>query len=314
MNDLAPPPPTAITTTIALRAGMGQPFAAWQSRFTSAAAQAPGFLTLDIAPAFAGSPDWLIIQRFRSSETLDQWRRSPMRTRMFADLAPMQRADGPEPADDATQAPDPLSSVTEVITTVVEPGKEQMFQAWAERIQASQATFPGYMGTLVQAPVSAEAPYWTTLVRFSTPAQLDAWLGSPDRRNLLQTADANVATWKSHRLPSPFAGWFPGGEDRRAPPAWKQTTLVLLVLFPVVMLEIEFLSPYLAGQHLAVATFIGNAISVSLVSWPLMQIAVFCMRWWLQPAPAHRRRIEALGAGTMLALYAIELATFMLLY
>ena len=70
----------------------------------------------------------------------------------------------------------------------------------------------------------------------------------------------------------------------------------------------------LGGQHLAVATFIGNAISVSLVSWPLMQIAVFCMKWWLQPSPAHRRRAEILGIAAMLGLYLMELIAFRLTF
>jgi uncharacterized protein len=292
---------------------MGQPFADWQSKLTSAAAQAPGFLTLDIAPTFAGSPDWQIVQRFRSPEALGLWQTSPIRRQMFAELALMRHSDGAVLDDEATRSIGPLPCVTEVITTVVAPGKEPIFQAWTERIQASQAMFPGYMGTMVQAPVSAEMQYWTTLVRFSTPAQLDAWLGSSDRKRLLQRVEPDVATWKSYRMTSPFAGWFPAAETR-PPPAWKQTTLVLLVLFPVVMLEIRFLSPLLAGQHMAVSTFIGNAISVSLVSWPLMRIAVFGMGWWLRPGPAPRWRREALGACTMLALYAAELSIFMLLY
>lgn len=311
MNDSTRPPATAITTNITLRAEMGQPFAAWQSKFTNAAAQATGFLALDIAPAFAGSRDWRIIQRFRSPEALDLWRTSSLRGQMFAELASMQLPGEAEFDDETLHSLDPLSCVTEVIMTVVEPGKEPIFRAWAETIQASQSIFPGYMGTLIQAPVSEEVQYWTTLVRFSTPAQLDAWLGSPDRKQLLQRVEPDVASWKSYRMASPFAGWFPT-TGNQTPPAWKQTTLVLLVLFPVVMLEIKFLSPLLAGQHVAIATFIGNAISVSLVSWPLMKVAVFCMGWWLRPAPARRWRREALGVCTMLALYIIELAIFML--
>ena len=310
MNDMSPPLATATTTRITLRPGAAPDFARWQAAFTRALADAPGFLTLDIGPAFVGAADWRIVQRFRSAEALGCWQASPRRADLFADLVAL-RADGAE--DETTDTPDPLACVTEVITTLVEPGKEQAFQDWAERIQARQAMFPGYMGTLVQAPVSAEIRYWTTLVRFGTPAELDGWLGSADRAQLLQRADPAMATWKSHRLTSPFAGWFPATEERPSPPAWKQSALVLLMLFPVVMLEIRFLSPLLAGLHVAAATFVGNAISVALTSWPLMGMAVFCMGWWLQPAPARRRRVELLGAATMAALYAIELAIFLLL-
>ena len=229
---------------------------------------------------------------------------------MFAEMAPMRHPDETNSDNETTHSLDPLSCVTEVITTVVEPGKESVFQAWAEDIQASQAQFPGYMGTLFQAPLSAEVPYWTTLVRFS-PASARTWLSSP-LATVARTVNPEIATWKSHRMASPFAGWFPASEN--PPPAWKQTALVLLMLFPVVMLEIKFLSPHLAGLDTAIATFIGNAISVSLMSWPLMKIAVRGMGWWLRCTPARRWQREVLGACTMLALYGIELAIFMLLF
>ena len=305
---------SAITTKIALRAGSELRFADWQSAFTRVASVAAGFVSLELIPTYAGSAEWQIVQRFRSPQSLEAWRAADERADLLAGLALMRAPDSPEPADEAAPDFHALSCVTEVITTVVEPGKEADFRAWSERMQARQASFPGYMGTLVQAPLSGELPYWTTLVRFSTPAQLDAWLASAERKALLEGADPSVSTWKSRRMDNAFASWFVGPDDQRPPPAWKQTALVLLVLFPVVMLEIKFLSPYLAALPLAVATFIGNAISVALVSWPLMALAIAGLKWWLQPAPARRWRMEALGACTILGLYAVEIFTFTRLY
>jgi uncharacterized protein len=314
MSGMALPSATGVTTKVTVASGNDNLFATWQSAFTRAASAASGFVSLEIIPAFAGSPDWHLIQRFRSAEMLELWRKSAQRISLLADLARMQGSAKLEPQEEVAPDFHSLSCVTEVITSVVEPGKEESFQAWAESVQAKQAIFPGYMGTLVQAPLSVEVPYWTTLVRYSTPAQLEAWLGSAERKALLQTADPLVSHWKSQRMASPFGGWFPSEPDRAPAPAWKQTTLVLLVLFPVVMLEIRFLSPFLRGQHVAIATFIGNAISVSLVSWPLMKIAVKFLGWWLQPNPARRWLIEVMGVCTLLALYAAEVLIFMLLY
>jgi antibiotic biosynthesis monooxygenase (ABM) superfamily enzyme len=306
--------PSGITTRVTLLPGADAAWPTWQSRFTRAATAAAGFVSLEIIPIAAGALQWHIIQRFRSAEDLGVWRASEARQRLMEALTPLRAAAGGEA--DEEMAPDfhSVSTVTEVITTTVAPGQEDAYQDWAERMQANQAAFPGYMGTLVQAPLSPEVPYWTTLVRFATPAQLDAWMGARVRTELLKRADPHVSSWQSHRLSSPFGAWFPPAGDRPAAAAWKQTCLVLLVLFPVVMIEIRFLSPLLKGQHVAVATFIGNAISVSLVSWPLMKIAVFFLGWWLQPAPALRWRMEVLGACTIIALYLIELLTFMLLY
>ncbi|MCF4129162.1 antibiotic biosynthesis monooxygenase [Methylobacterium sp. SyP6R] len=299
---------TAIVTRISLRSGAEDDFSRWQAALTRAACEAPGFVSLEIVPVAPQAPDWHVVQRFRDSAALGAWRDGPARAEYLAALAPLLDPD--HPADDEA-APDvhDLACVTEVVATRVEPGREPAFRAWAEAAQAAQARFPGYAGTLVQAPLPPQIPYWTALVRFATPAELDAWLASPERRALLRQADPAVATWTSRRLAAPFAGWFPE-EGGATPPAWKQTALVLLVLFPVVMLEIRFLSPLTAGLPVAVATFIGNAISVALVSWLLMGLATAALGWWLTPAPQARRRIEFLGACVMLGLYAAEIALF----
>lgn len=303
---------TSIMTKITLVEGRAADFARWQAVFTRAAAMAPGFASIEILPEFAGSSEWRIIQRFRDAASLDAWQRAPARAARIAELDSM-RVHG-EAGDGDELAPDfhSLSCVTEVIASEVKPSHEADFQAWASDVQAKQALFPGYMGTLVQAPVSEALPYWTTLVRYSSQEELERWLASSERKALLDRSDPEVSTWKSRRL-SPFAGWFPSEPDRPAPAAWKQTMLVLLVLFPVVMLEIRFLSPITAGLPGPVATFIGNAISVALVSWPLMRFAIAGLGWWLQPPPAQRGRNEALGLATVLLLYAIEIAIFLLL-
>ncbi|HTH99835.1 MAG TPA: hypothetical protein VL752_02720 [Acidisoma sp.] len=305
---------TAIMTKVIVLEGCEAPFAAWQSGFTHAATAAPGFVSLEIIPAFAGAVEWRIIQRFQTAELLGQWQDSPARRQFLTDLGPLRGGAQGDLLDEVAPDFHSLSCVTEVITTEVEAGREASFQTWAESVQAAQSRFPGYMGTLVQAPLSADIPYWTTLVRYSTPEQLEAWLASPERRALLERSDPLVSHWKSQRLSNPFGGWFPTEPDQPPPAAWKQTCLVLLVLFPVVMLEIRFLSPLLTHAPMAIATFIGNAISVSLVSWPLMKLAIFLLGWWLTPDPKHRPRVEMLGIASLAALYVAEIVIFMLLF
>ena len=65
----------------------------------------------------------------------------------------------------------------------------------------------------------------------------------------------------------------------KGPPNWKTAMLVLLGLFPVVMLELKFLSPKLSllGIHASLATFIGNSISVAVTSFFTMP---WCVRWF----------------------------------
>ena len=303
----------AITTRFVLAEPALPRFATWQAELSRAAAAAEGFVSIEIIPTYAGSLEWQAVQRFGSGAALQAWRVGGERARCFSRLVPMLSPEHRQVIEEAAPDFHATSFVTEVITTSVHPGGEREYQVFAEAMQATQASFPGYMGTLIQAPVSSELSYWTTLVRFATPAQLDAWLTSEDRKVLLARADARASTWKGRRMQSGFAAWFPSTEAD-TPPAWKQTMLVLLVLFPVVMLEIRFLSPHLAAWPSAIATFVGNALSVALVSWPLMSFAVAGLSWWLKPAPEQRAQREVLGLATVLGLYAIEIAFFMYLF
>jgi antibiotic biosynthesis monooxygenase (ABM) superfamily enzyme len=306
--NMSTPAVSAITTKLALRVDNDQRFADWQAAFTRTLTGFAGFLSIEIIPAFPGASEWRIVQRFRTAGQLASWRHAPERGRLIAEIAPL--LENGTAASDEDEAPDfhSLSAVTEVIITDVKPGQEDAFRTWCETIQARQGGFPGYVGTYVQAPSGAEQPYWTTLVRFATPEQLAAWLTSPERREILRRSEPLVASWRSHRLPSPFAGWFASGPDRQAsPPLWKQAILVLLVLYPIVMLEMRFLNPLLAGLAPAPAIFIGNAVSVGFVTWPLMPVTVFCFGWWLQPAPRGRLRITLFGLALLVLLYAVEL-------
>lgn len=300
----------AVATKIAMRPGMETSFANWQAAFTRIASAAPEFVSLEIIPAFHGSAEWQVIQRFRSPEALARWVSDDARVALLADLTGTQGPGQRSHADEAAPDFHSTTTVTEVITTVVKPGREEAFRIWSERIQQVQARFPGYMGTLVQAPLSSEVAYWTTLVRFEAPAFLDAWLESAERKAILAEGTPQVSTWQSHRMNDAFSGWFANEERQAPPPAWKQTCLVLLVLFPIVMLEIRFLSPLLSGLPVAVSTFIGNAISVSVVSWPLMAVAIFGLGWWLRPAAERRWRTELLGVSAVAGLYALELLIF----
>ncbi|MCB4770427.1 antibiotic biosynthesis monooxygenase [Ancylobacter sp. Lp-2] len=289
-------------------------FPSWHAAVTRLIAGQPGFLSVEILPAHAESAEWQVVQRFASHEALASWLAHAERRALFADFTATDARDAGEPFEEAAPDYHAFGTVTEVITTEVEPGREGEFLAWAEAAQTAQARFPGYMGTFVQAPIFGDPPFWTALVRFQSPAQLDAWLISAERKALTDGADPTVSHWSTRRLAPGFGSWFAPDGTGTVPPAWKQTALVLLVLFPVVILEMIFLSPHLTGLPTTLAVFIGNAISVSLVSWPLVGIARSALKWWLTPSAAHRRQAEIGGALLLIALYAAEIGLLSLLF
>lgn len=110
---------------------------------------------------------------------------------------------------------------------------------------------------------------------------------------------------------SPYAGWFASiAKTGELPSIWKQTMIVLLVLFPIVMLELKYLSPWTASLNAALGTFIGNAVSVTLIAWPVMPIAIWLLGWWLMPRAKGRQLITIVGTLLVVLFYLIELIIF----
>ena len=78
---------------------------------------------------------------------------------------------------------------------------------------------------------------------------------------MLKESQAFIEHEQLMRLATSFPGWVPiDPMTGKGPPNWKTALLVILGLFPIVMLEMRFLSPILSalGLHASLATFIGN--------------------------------------------------------
>jgi antibiotic biosynthesis monooxygenase (ABM) superfamily enzyme len=303
--------PAALVTTMRLRPGVDAEFSSWHARMCTVASGVAGFVSAEVnAPAPPGRPEWSVVQHFRSAEELKAWRASEQHGRLLQEASSL--VDGSDAQalheDEVAEGFLDGGTVTEVVTTYVKPGKDREYQEWAEKIHRAEAQFPGYRGGLLQPPASDRHRNWTTLVRFATPAQLDAWLNSTVRQDLLREHDALVQSWEHHRLPNSFAGWFPtDAGSGESPPTWKQSMLVLMMLFPIIMFELRFLSPLLNGLNPSPATFIGNLLSVVLLGWPFMPIIIPVMSWWLLPRKDGAKWINPAGIALLIALYAVEI-------
>jgi antibiotic biosynthesis monooxygenase (ABM) superfamily enzyme len=86
--------------------------------------------------------------------------------------------------------------------------------------------------------------------------------------------------------------------------------IVLLVLYPIVGILDRFLSPRLTSLPVAVSIFVGNVVSVALLTWLLMPGANRAFDFWLR---SPGRRDEIRGVVLVLAGYAVAIAVFLLL-
>jgi hypothetical protein len=293
------------------KAGAEREFAQWPQRLQAAVLAHPGSVSCEFwPPAPPEQEEWAAVLRFQNVDAQRAWRVSERYRGLLKDVEPFVEGgrvttlSGGATTEFYTQ-----NSATEVIVTEVKPGKEADFRDWAARIDNLESTFPGFRGSYVQPPEGGDN-VWTTLVRFDTVEKLNAWLESPQRESILKEGSDLVERFLAHRVDTSFPGWVPADPATGKPPnMWKTASLVLLVLFPVIMLELKFLNPRLHALNPALGTFIGNAISVSLTTWPLMPLAIRLFHAYL--FPENQPKWLVLTSPLLLAAcYAAEIAIF----
>ena len=297
-----------LATRIRVRPDFKDAFYKWQGELHEKIVTFKGFVSLEIiSPSQANESAWVIIQCLCNDESLHVWRQSRIHEELFNQLQPFLSL-GSKAFEEELHPNHPKKGVIEVFVTQVGIDQVAPYREWIAKIHEAETKFPGFERVYMLAPKNEGIGSWVTLLQFDTPENLDQWLISEERQKILAEAKLIIKSLESHRVTSSFSAWFENNPSLSAvPPLWKQTMLILLVLFPIVMLEFRFLNPHLEGFNISLKTFIGNAISVSLVSWPLMPLAIYFLKWWLNPAPIHRFSKEIKGLSVVILLYLLEI-------
>jgi antibiotic biosynthesis monooxygenase (ABM) superfamily enzyme len=302
--------PAVLIASAKLRPGQDQAFAAWQARHNASIDRFPGFISSDvIPPSQPDSNEWTIVLNFRSQDELAAWQRSSERAKLVGEATPLLEGGSLGEVARPDQAGEPPgTNVTEVILSKIKPGMDVTYREWAVRIQAAQAKYPGYRGMYLQPPTEKEG-LWTSIIRFDSAEHLEAWMEAPERKELLAESKAFIDQEHLMRLATSFPGWVPiNPMTGKGPPNWKTALLVVLGLFPIVMLEMRFLSPILAvlGLHASLATLIGNIISVAGTTFLTMPLFIRWFGWWLFTEKETPPWITPVGLGFLAALFAVE--------
>jgi uncharacterized protein len=316
VNDHAPAPDAGVTlvTQTRVREGMAEQFTQWQSAISTAAAEFPGFITQSVLPPNPPlQVDWVIQQRFANVEAASAWLRSERRTRLVDAAQPMLAGhDDVHLVRDSTAGVRP-APVSAVISSRIRPGQEAAFRAWEQRIAAAQAKSPGFQGYRFEPPIPGVQEDWLAILRFDTERNLQTWLDSPERRQLLEEASPFLEEFHARVVRTGFEQWFPSAGGGASAPAWKQNMIVLLLLYPVVFLfGVWMQTPVLiekAELPFWLALFIGNVVSVWALSW-LVPWVSNGFGWWLAPARDAGRWTSVAGAALILVLYAGWLLLF----
>lgn len=304
---------TIVTQTRAA-AGQDVAFAAWQESVGQAIAGHAGFLDQKVIPPSPPSQvDWVILQRFLSMEAAQQWLHSATRAQLLECAQTLLAGhDDIHILSDGSGGvlPAPVSAV---ISTRVKPGKEVAYQQWERRMAAAQTQAPGFQGYRIEPPLPGVQDSWLAIVRFDSDANLEQWMQSPARLQLLEEGKDLSEDVRARIVRTGFDQWFPGADTATAPPAWKQNMVVLMLLYPVVFLfGYGVQGPLLErGLHLPfwLSLFISNVVGV-LVLNQLVPWACDRFGWWLKPSAAHAQGTNVRGAALIVGIYALSLLIF----
>jgi uncharacterized protein len=297
-----------ITKVTNCQAGQSAELAAALVHLLMAGARQPGFWSGEIIPPDAEDvAEWRLVQRFQTIQQACAWETSSLRAQLLGRLPGPMNGSPLEITSFASAVDE--SGVATAIVTDVKPGMEEAYYAWEEKIQIAQSKYPGYRGVYVQPPPPGLPGKWSTLLRFDSPESLNLWFASAERLNLLQEAEQFVEKTHYRKVSNSFPGWVPLDESTgQPPPSWKTAMLVLLGLFPIVILEMRFFNPILAGMNPTLRSFLSMMVSVCGTTFVTMPFLIKAFRWWLFPEPHRAANIHLRGTAIVSALFALEIA------
>jgi antibiotic biosynthesis monooxygenase (ABM) superfamily enzyme len=284
-----------------VRPGCEKAFVSWQEELNSAASRYVGFIAAEINSPTSVQSRWSVIYRFDSIPNLQAWINSATRQDRLAEK--QRYCDGPSTHQivrGAAAPPDTL--VTTVVTHRVPPEEVDEFLGWQERLRLAETKFPGYRGSEIFRPIEGVQDEWTMLYRYESPADLDRWLTSSERQQLLDEGE-KFSDFSLRTIDSSFGNWFAfdeGGVQVPAPSSAKTVIAVWVGLYPTVLLLTLARSP--ARLPMWLDMLIGNLMSSFVMTFVTMPFYVNpLLKRWLHPASGASKTATNIRGAVLIA-------------
>ncbi|BAK33427.1 putative oxidoreductase [Microlunatus phosphovorus NM-1] len=286
------------------RVGEEADFAAFAERVAADAAEDAGFFGWQASVLASPLLDWAIAVRFREESSVHDWLD---RARDLITGSGYQRASIEFIIDGAPRTPGVV-----VVNEAVESGREAAFVETAEHLAQLERAQPGWEGSSVFPP-GGILTSWSSVIRFRTESQLEAWLASPALTEALPRFQAHLSEEAKVTTATTFGSTLRVTDGKAVvTPDWKTALAILLVLYPTVMLLAKFVGPTLSAiaPQPWLGTFLNLAISIVLLTWVLMPLSARLLRRWLDPVEGAGVKVSLLGAAGVCAGYLLLFLIF----
>jgi uncharacterized protein len=283
---------------------------AWCARVTQAASAMAGFVSLELATTGGALADAAALT-FDSADHLQAWLDCDDHEAAFSE----GNAEGVLRKSAVLLVVDGhrLPPGTAVFRHDVIPSRTASFVAAEQEIAAATAEYPGFNSLILLPPLTPGSEQWTSILTFYTDEQLSVWLQSEERARRVPRLRSNLM--KDFTIDAPFGAILRIEDGRpRVTPKWRTAMLILLVLYPTAMTVTHVITPLWIGlgAHPWLSTWFTQILCVSAMTYGLMPLATRRFARWLDPVEGASRRVTAIGALVVLAVYAVCLTVFAL--
>ncbi|WP_089941283.1 antibiotic biosynthesis monooxygenase [Candidatus Entotheonella palauensis] len=182
----------------------------------------------------------------------------------------------------------PSDPITVMITGHIKPEKAAAFERWLTGINNARSDFPGFLSVDVIRPEEPTDPQYVILVRFDRYDSFKTWQQSAAAAPWLTQLHDFVQQEPDFQYASGLELWFTRPQQERParkPPWWKQVTVSVLAVYPLILCLNWGLTPLLVKLPRLVATLIVVIILSGLLAYPVMPFVTRLFQPWLYPRP-----------------------------
>ncbi|NJM97176.1 MAG: hypothetical protein HC800_08335 [Phormidesmis sp. RL_2_1] len=156
-------------------------------------------------------------------------------------------------------------------------------------------------------PCADDVTKWYTIVHFDSPENLDGWVASKVRQQILERGQKIFRAYRFKSFTTGLEGWFSrrwtnGEQSRLGPPAWKQILSVVFGLYPIVMVRLKlFPEAGMIGEWSpAGAMLLATWVTSAILAIGVMPLVTRLMGFWLYPAYRQAKgKTDILGAAIL---------------
>jgi antibiotic biosynthesis monooxygenase (ABM) superfamily enzyme len=175
--------------------------------------------------------------------------------------------------------------VTSVIEHAVRPGAEAKYEAWLGKITPIAKRFPGHRGIEFIRPPGGSGSY-SILLRFDTLENLQDWLRSDTRRELLEEAEQFFERGEKIDIKTGLEFWFtPPPPAQKHPAPYKQFLVTLSVVFPLTLVVPWALRPLFDAMPAlglpGISNLLISSVIVGLMTYVIMPHYTRLIAKWL---------------------------------